>query len=421
MKAVSFKNLGPGLLFAGAAIGVSHLVQSTRAGAEFGFGLLWALILVNFIKYPFFQFGPRYASATGMSLLDGYKKLGKPVLWAYFILTLGTMFTIQTAVTIVTAGLAVQLFGISFSSIFGLARNMDIQIWSVIITLICAAILSVGKYRVLDKLMKVIIITLTLSTLVAVFFAFRESVTTRGIDDTTSMLQIIPTDTAAIAFLIAFMGWMPAPLDISIWHSLWTLEKAQRGKEAIETSVFDFNVGYAGAVVLGICFMTLGALIMYGSGEVFSSQGSVFAGQLINMYTASLGDWATVLIGVAAFTTMFSTTLTTLDASPRAMAATTDLLSIGFKKRGYLFWLLLLIVGTCVILFFLISEMGVLVKLATILSFLTAPFYAICNYLVFRDPKMPEIGRLSKRMRWFSIASIIALISFSMWYVTTLF
>ena len=98
----SLKSLGPGLLFAGAAIGVSHLVQSTRAGADFGLGLIWALLLVNLFKYPFFQFGPRYASATGESLLDGYKKLGKGVLVAYYIITFATMFTIQTAVTIVT-------------------------------------------------------------------------------------------------------------------------------------------------------------------------------------------------------------------------------------------------------------------------------------------------------------------------------
>jgi len=72
-KEKSFLNsLGPGLLFAGAAIGVSHLVQSTKAGAEFGFGLLWALLLVHLFKYPFFQFGPRYAAATGETLLDGY-------------------------------------------------------------------------------------------------------------------------------------------------------------------------------------------------------------------------------------------------------------------------------------------------------------------------------------------------------------
>lgn len=107
------KKLGPGLLFAGAAIGVSHLVQSTRAGADFGFGLIWALLLVHVCKYPFFQFGPRYAIATGESLLDGYLKLGKPILITYFVLNLATMFTIQTAVTIVTAGLAANLFGIT--------------------------------------------------------------------------------------------------------------------------------------------------------------------------------------------------------------------------------------------------------------------------------------------------------------------
>ena len=93
----SIQKLGPGLLFAGAAIGVSHLVQSTRAGADFGFGLLWALLLVNFFKYPFFQFGPRFALATGESLLSGYAKLGKAVIVTYFLLSLATMFTIQTA------------------------------------------------------------------------------------------------------------------------------------------------------------------------------------------------------------------------------------------------------------------------------------------------------------------------------------
>ena len=105
--------LGPGFLFAGAAIGVSHLVQSTRAGADFGWGLIWAILLINLFKYPFFQYGPRYAQVTGETLLDGYYKLGKGYLWAYFILNMGTMFTIQSAVTVVTAGIASTLFGIT--------------------------------------------------------------------------------------------------------------------------------------------------------------------------------------------------------------------------------------------------------------------------------------------------------------------
>jgi Mn2+/Fe2+ NRAMP family transporter len=109
----TLRKLGPGLLFAGAAIGVSHLVQYTRAGADYGWGLLWALLLVNLFKYPFFQYGPRYALATGESLLNGYHRLGKGYLWAYFVLNMATMFTIQTAVTVVTAGIAAELFGIT--------------------------------------------------------------------------------------------------------------------------------------------------------------------------------------------------------------------------------------------------------------------------------------------------------------------
>ncbi len=407
MSVLSLKKLGPGLLFAGAAIGVSHLVQSTRAGADYGFGLLWALVLVNLIKYPFFQLGPRYAAATGKSLLDGYLKLGKGVLVVYFILSLLTMFTIQTAVTIVTAGLAVELFGIT----------QDIAIWSVIITLVCAVILWLGKYSTLDRLMKIIILTLTLSTVVAVFFAFRESVQTQGIGERSGLLQYIPTDAAGLAFLIAFMGWMPAPLDISIWHSLWTLEKNKTAKGDIKTSLFDFNLGYIGTIVLGMGFLSLGALVMYGSGETFSSKGGVFASQLIRMYTSSLGDWAKIFIGVAAFTTMFSTTLTTLDASPRAMAKTSQLLEIGGRKLTYTLWLVILVLGTGVILFFFVSEMGLLVKVATILSFLTAPFYAICNYLVFQDKDIAAPARLSLFMRIVSILSILCLIGFSIWFL----
>ncbi|MEY5042977.1 MAG: hypothetical protein RJA19_204, partial [Bacteroidota bacterium] len=47
--------LGPGILFASTAIGVSHLVQSTRAGADYGWGLVGAIVLANVAKYPFFE------------------------------------------------------------------------------------------------------------------------------------------------------------------------------------------------------------------------------------------------------------------------------------------------------------------------------------------------------------------------------
>lgn len=409
MRKGFLQTLGPGLLFAGAAIGVSHLVQSTKAGADFGFGLLWALLLVHIFKYPFFQFGPRYAAATGETLLEGYKKLGKPVLAIYYVLNFITMFIIQAAVTIVTAALATQLFG-SFTSAFNLA------IWSSIILLVSVVILIIGKYNLLDKLMKYIIILLSISTIAAVSIAFYNSTESYDVS------QILPSGSVEITFLIAFLGWMPGPMDISIWHSIWSVEKSKNSfiKIKPKDAIFDFNVGYIGTLILGICFVLLGALVMYKSGETFSNKGAVFASQLIDLYTKNLGSFSYIFIAIAAFTTMFSTTITTLDASPRSMNISTKLLTRKEFKYGYWFWIILLFLGTFLILRYFMNSMGSLVKIATILSFLTAPFYAILNTILITGKHTPQEHRPSLFTKILSIVGILFLIGFSIWFLTSI-
>ena len=71
------------------------------------------------------------------------------------------MFTIQSAVTVVTAGLASKLFGIT----------ENIVVWSLLITLFCI-LLIVGRYKLLDKFIKIIMISLAISSILAVSFAF---------------------------------------------------------------------------------------------------------------------------------------------------------------------------------------------------------------------------------------------------------
>ena len=397
-----FKSLGPGLLFAGAAVGVSHLVQSTRAGADFGFGLLWALLIAAFFKYPFFQFGPRYAAATGETLLDGYKKLGKGVLVISYSISFITMFIIQAAVTIVTAGLAVNLFGF-----------FDMVTWSLLITILSITILLIGKYKLLDNLMKYVILLLTICTLIAVSVALIKN------NQAFTFTQVFPKGAIEITFLIAFLGWMPAPLDISIWQSIWSLEKerATLKKTTTKQAIFDFNVGYVGTIFLAVCFVILGALVMYNSGESFSNKGDVFASQLIALYTQNLGKFTYIFISIAAFTTMFSTTITTLDASPRTMSKANDLLFSEKIKLGYWFWIILLGIGTYIILRYFRDNMGLMVKIATILSFLTAPFYAILNFILISGKHTPKKHQPSLYLKILSVCGIIFLIVFSAWFL----
>ena len=67
---IKLSKLGPGLLFAGAAIGVSHLVQSTRAGADFGWGLVWALLLINLFLHKLAKTLLLYETLTGDEIRD---------------------------------------------------------------------------------------------------------------------------------------------------------------------------------------------------------------------------------------------------------------------------------------------------------------------------------------------------------------
>ncbi|MDA3905583.1 MAG: Nramp family divalent metal transporter [Bacteroidales bacterium] len=401
------KTLGPGLLYAGAAVGVSHLVQSTRAGASYGFELIWVVIAANIIKYPFFEFAPRYASSTGKSLVDGYNKTGKWALGIFALLTLSTMFALQAAVTVVTAALLGNIFGISLST----------NSLTAIILFFTMFVLLSGKFSALDKMIKVIILTLTVSTLIAVIAAFEIKTMEAIAFDWTNALDL--------AFLIALVGWMPGPIDISTWHSSWTVAKMEssRHKPSLKESLFDFNFGYIGTAFLAMGFVSLGAFVMYGSGKELSSNGVEFAGQLIDMYTFSLGNWAYWIIAIAALTTMFSTTVTVLDAYPRVMQPSSELLFPSLKTKNeksaipYTAWMLITIFGTLALLIYFGQSMRFIVDLATTISFVAAPVLAILNYKAVTHSSFPKESRPKKWLLVYAWIGMIFLSLFSVFYL----
>jgi Mn2+/Fe2+ NRAMP family transporter len=410
--------LGPGLLYAGAAIGVSHLVQSTRAGGMFGFELIIAIVVIHLIKYPFFEFGPRYTAATGKNILHGYHKLGRWAVWIYLLMTISTMFIIQAAVTVVTAGLFTHIFG--FEALGGHEPQVVDAIISSLILLICFTLLASGRYVLLDKLIKIIILILTVTTIAAVIALLFDN--PGHYSSATVHFDI--TNAVHLLFLATFLGWMPAPVEISVWHSVWSESKNEtEGKVAsLKEALFDFRVGFIGTAFLAICFLAIGALVMYGSGVEFKAGGAAFAEQLLDMYKQALGDWAYPIVAIAALTTMFSTTLTLLDAFPRTIGMSLELIAPRqFQHRKnksiYIFWLLVTIAGTLFLLFFFTPSMGEMVKVATIVAFVAAPVLAILNTMVMFDKSIPESYRPGKIMLVWCMLGLTALIGCSMGYL----
>lgn len=407
-EGLSFRALGPGLLFAAAAVGVSHLVQSTRAGAVYGLAMFIPILLANAAKYPAFRFGPHYTAATGTSLLQGYRSQGVWALCLYALLTLGTMFTVLAAVTFVTAGLAIHLLGVSWSPVYVSGGLLAL----------CGTLLFVGHYRWLDRITKVLVGVLTLSTVLAAAIALpaihweQESV----------QLPFSAIDGKTLIFLAALVGWMPSAIDVSVWHSLWGLAKrSDTGHRAsIKETTLDFHVGYLGTAFLALCFLVLGTSVMHGGGVEIASGAGAFANQVTSLYASTLGEWSRPLIAVSAFAVMFSTTLAVADGFPRALSVLVARFrgdeepngneeNTPLVRRSYWGALMVLCVGAIALLSAFISSLVALVDLATTLSFLTAPVLAILNHRAVLRPEVPLDKRPPRWLMGLSLVGIVAM------------
>jgi Mn2+/Fe2+ NRAMP family transporter len=404
------KTLGPGILFASTAIGVSHLVQSTRAGANFGFALVGFIIAANLFKYPFFEFGSRYANATGESLIDGYKRIGKWMLWLYFIITIISMLFVSAAVGAVTSGFLQNLFGITSWGVYA----------TIILFVFCIAILASGHYSVLDKLTKLIGSILLISTVFVFILALIKG-------PKPQIPDFIPPniwETESIFFIIALMGWMPTAVDLSAWNSLWTLERIKQTgyKPTMKETLADFNLGYMVSAVLSLCFVTLGSHMLFGTGTELPDSSGAFANAVVGLYTNYIGEWSYIIIATAAFSIMFGTCIAVFDGFARSFERTIELLFLPEEqnldsKKAYNLSLAVIGLGAFLVILFLGNQIKLLVDFATTISFLIAPLIAIVNFRLVTGNNIKKEHQPAFWLKALSWAGILFLTGFALYFL----
>ncbi|ALO42148.1 NRAMP family divalent metal transporter [Pseudoalteromonas phenolica] len=362
------QNLGPGILMATAAVGGSHLVASTQAGALFGWQLFALIIIVNLLKYPFFKFAVAYTARTNKSLVEGYKEHSSASFYLFTLLNIISAVVNTAGVLLLTAILLqyIMPFQVSLTSL------------SIGILFTCLFILLLGHYKALDKASKLIMGVLTLSTLIAFVVAL-----SNGQVHPEPAASISPFSMAMLGFMVALMGWMPAPIEISAINSLWIKAKNRRKHIDIKQTLFDFKLGYGLTMLLALLFFSLGVLLQYGQDKPIELAGVAFSKQLIDMYALTIGEWSRWLIATVAFLCMFGTTITVLDGYSRTLNESYTLVT---KSPKNLMWMILIaqaVLGLIVILFFKANIKNMLM-LAMTLSFLTTPFFAWLNYQLIK-------------------------------------
>lgn len=409
------KVLGPGILFAATAIGVSHLVQSTTAGALFGLSMLGYVIMANVLKYPFFEFGSRYSAATGKTLIEGYHSLHPIWLIVYMLITITSMFFVTAAVGVVTIGFMEHLFGLSALTGYGKSTH-------IVLFFGCMFLLMFGRFNALERITKVLGILLLITTLVAFVATLW-----KGPASETDLFPSLGIE--GFAFLIPLMGWMPTAIDLSTWNSMWTVEKIKQTgyRPSVKESIREFGLGYWISAVLAVLFLVMGAFLVYGTGVEVPASGNAFSNFVVSLYTSSIGKWAGFFISIAAFSIMFSTFITVLDGFTRAMKTSIQLIRPPKKSKHNLLekFLLLLITSGSLSLILAFEEnpegFKLLVNTATTVSFLLAPVIAILNFRLVQSDKIGEANTPSLFLKLITWAGLIYLIVFGGWFLFQLF
>jgi Mn2+/Fe2+ NRAMP family transporter len=407
-----WKNLGPGILWAATSIGVSHLVQSTRAGAIFGLGLLSVVILANVIKYPAFRFSTHYVLATGHSLLVGYRKLSPVAPWIFAIVITPIYFIGVTALSMLTAGLLIALFHVPVAT----------PTLAIIVVVAASGFVLLGHYHWLELINKWLVLFLAIMTVITAA-AVLPHVPWSFYPSTAPAI-----DMSVVIAIVALVGYMPTPMETSVLHSLWSVARyKEKGQEGARAHAYaDFNIGYVVTTFLAVCFVIMGAGIMHSAGVRPEDAAADFAGQLIGLYSQTLGAWAGVLAGAAALITILTSLLTVVDGGPRSIIAAIrtagGLPPIPDDKpldRTPGFFVSVVVVGlvAITIITFLTASFATFLNFGASVAFIIAPIIATLNHLtVFGAGLSPE-QRPSGYLRIWSLLGIVIMSGIAVAYL----
>lgn len=399
---------GPGLIFAGSAIGVSHLVQSTRAGAMYGLALVGVIILINLLKYPAFRFGVDYAHSTGKTLIGGYRELSP---WLLVVLAIVALCIVPIGGAAVTATTAAILAAVT---------GTDLPLVTLVLLVLGATLvlLLFGGYRWLERLSAILVVFLTFATILAAGLALPK------VDWASTASFDWALDPLALLFVIALAGFMPTAIGQSNDVSMWTL-KSQEGVEpskrhSINAARGGFLAAYLLTGFLAICFCVMGAGVMHAGGIPPESGAPELASQIIGLYADTLGEGFARFVGIAVLCVMATTMAASFDGSARGFGAIYQEIkgNVGgmASRTSYAVFLILAAALSLAFLVVFLDSFTAFIDLVTSIFFVLTPTTALVNHLVVTRCEMADEDRPSTAMRLLSWTGIVVMAAMSVMF-----
>jgi manganese transport protein len=312
------KFLGPGFILSASIVGSGELIATTILGAKAGFAALWVIIVSCLVKVAVqLEFG-KHTIITGETAMQAFSRLpggrigkGKWPVWIIFFLV---------SLKIIQVG---GMVGGTVVILNMLVPGIPISVWSILVALSVAALISNGNYGIVEKACLVMIAMFTIFTITSLYyvqftpFAFTFQNILQGLQ--------FKLSGEVVGVAIGAFGITGVASDEIIAYNYWCLEKGYaaytgpkddsrewkaRANGWINTMYIDAIFAMFIYTLVTVTFYLLGAAILHQRGEV--PQGNLVIDTLALIYTQTLGGGVKNIYLIGAFFVLYSSVYATL-------------------------------------------------------------------------------------------------------------
>ena len=241
--------IGPGILVAATGVGAGDLATGALTGNKLGLAVLWAVVIGAFLKFVVNEGLTRWQLATGDTLLEGcVAHIGRPFQWIFLIYLLFWSFLVGAAL--------MSAAGVTLHAILPLFdAKSDKIIYGIAQSAIAVVLVSLGGYRLFEKVMTVCIGFMFI-VVVATAIALKPSTieTLKGI-----FIPTIPNlNQGGLEWTVALLGGVGGTLTV-LCYGYWIREEGRRDATEILNCRIDLAVGYAMTALFGMAMVVIGS------------------------------------------------------------------------------------------------------------------------------------------------------------------
>ena len=387
-----FKNIGPGPLVAAAFIGPGTVTLCTIAGVNFGFALLWAMVLSVVATVVLQEMSARLGIISQKGLAETIRlEIKQPTLKVLAIVLILSAIVIGNA-----AYEAGNISGgvLGLEAIFGVKHLelglFSLNYFSLAIGIVAFILLYIGNYKVLEKALVSLVILMSLAFLVTAIMTKPDiSAILEG------FIPRFPED--SILTIVGLVGTTVVPYNLFLHASL--VKEKWKGESDLKYARKDTLVAIVLGGMVSMCIIVSAAAIQ--TSEVSN------AGDLAKGLEPLFGSFSKYFLAIGLFAAGITSAITAPLAAAYVASGCLGWSSNMKTKQFRAVWMLILVLGV------LSSSSGIksieIIKFAQVANGILLP--VIAGFLIWMVNKHSILGDYRNNLKQNILGIIILAIT----------